>query len=134
MLEHGKLEDRAKIVERLRGQMLHMSRHKFASNVCEKALVTADAESRRLLIDEIMTPKQDGISPIMGLMKDSFGSRSRCFVRARMLLMPVARLRSPEGSHRRRGRTEGAVDQQGPAASGQHEAVLECLQQAPLSQ
>ena len=70
------------IIAKLTGQMNNMAKHKFASNVCEKALVTADAESRRLLIDEIMTPKQDGISPIMGLMKDSFGSRSRCFVLA----------------------------------------------------
>ena len=57
------------------GQMNQMAKHKFASNVCEKTLVTADPESRRHLIDEIMTPKQDGLSPIMGLMKDFFGSK-----------------------------------------------------------
>ena len=51
-----------------------MSRHKFASNVCEKALVTADSESRRLLIEEIMSPKQDGVSPIVTMMKDQFAS------------------------------------------------------------
>ena len=103
VLENGKPQDRAMIIAKLTGQMNNMAKHKFASNVCEKALVTADSESRRQLIEEIMTPKQDGISPIMGLMKDSFGSRCRCFVCARMLLTPVARLRSPEGSHRRRG-------------------------------
>jgi pumilio RNA-binding family len=54
--------------------MLNMARHKFASNVCEKALVTADAESRRVLIDEIMSPKQDGVSPIVTMMKDQFAS------------------------------------------------------------
>ena len=63
------------IISKLTGQMYNMAKHKFASNVCEKALVTADPESRRKLIDEIMTPKQDGLSPIMGLMKDSFGSK-----------------------------------------------------------
>ena len=68
------------IIAKLTGQMNNMAKHKFASNVCEKALVTADAESRRLLIDEIMTPKQDGLSPIMGLMKDSFGSESSCSI------------------------------------------------------
>lgn len=51
-----------------------MARHKFASNVCEKALVTADSETRRLLIEEIMTPKQDGPNPIMTMMKDQFAS------------------------------------------------------------
>ncbi len=36
--------------------------------------MTADSDSRRQLIDEIMTPKQDGLSPIIGLMKDRIGS------------------------------------------------------------
>jgi pumilio RNA-binding family len=62
------------MISKLRGQMLNMSRHKFASNVCEKALVTADPESRRLLIEEIMSPKQDGVSPIVTMMKDQFAS------------------------------------------------------------
>ncbi|PIL24085.1 hypothetical protein GSI_13836 [Ganoderma sinense ZZ0214-1] len=74
VLEHGKPQDRAMIIAKLTGQMNNMAKHKFASNVCEKALVTADPDSRRQLIDEIMTPKQDGLSPIMGLMKDSFGN------------------------------------------------------------
>lgn len=76
VLEHGKPQDRALIISKLRGQMLHMSRHKFASNVCEKALVTADSQSRRQLIDEIITPKQDGVSPIVTMMKDQFASMS----------------------------------------------------------
>ncbi|ETW85895.1 hypothetical protein HETIRDRAFT_471122 [Heterobasidion irregulare TC 32-1] len=74
VLEHGKPQDRALIISKLRGQMLHMSRHKFASNVCEKALVTADSQSRRQLIDEIITPKQDGVSPIVTMMKDQFAN------------------------------------------------------------
>ncbi|KAA1471147.1 ARM repeat-containing protein [Dentipellis sp. KUC8613] len=74
VLEHGQPHDRALIISKLRGQMLHMSRHKFASNVCEKALVTADSESRRQLIDEIMTPKGDGVSPIVTMMKDQFAN------------------------------------------------------------
>lgn len=56
--------------------MLHMSRHKFASNVCEKALLTADPESRRVLIQEIMTSKQDGASNIATMMKDQYASKS----------------------------------------------------------
>lgn len=54
--------------------MLQMAKHKFASNVCEKALVTADLETRRLLIEEIMTPKADGVSPIVTMMKDQYAS------------------------------------------------------------
>ncbi|THH16351.1 hypothetical protein EW146_g4279 [Bondarzewia mesenterica] len=74
VLEHGKPQDRALIISKLRGQMLHMSRHKFASNVCEKALVMCDSASRRQLIDEMMTPKQDGVSPIVTMMKDQFAN------------------------------------------------------------
>jgi hypothetical protein len=51
-----------------------MARHKFASNVCEKALVTADSESRRALINEIMAPNQEGVTPILMMMKSRFSS------------------------------------------------------------
>ena len=76
VLEYGKQHDRALVISKLRVQMLHMSRHKFASNVCEKALLTADAESRRALIQEMMTSKQDGVSPIATMMKDQYASES----------------------------------------------------------
>ena len=56
--------------------MFNMSRHKFASNVCEKALVMADSESRHVLIEEMMTPKHDGVSPVLSMMKDQFASES----------------------------------------------------------
>lgn len=51
-----------------------MSRHKFASNVVEKALVTADANLRRALVEEIMVPRPDGSSPVVSMMKDQFAS------------------------------------------------------------
>ena len=75
VLENGPVQDRQLIIQRMRGQMLQMARHKFASNVCEKALVTADSELRRLLIEEMMTPKADGVSPIVTMMKDQYASK-----------------------------------------------------------
>jgi pumilio RNA-binding family len=74
IIEHGRPQDRADVLAKLRGQMLNMARHRFASNVCEKALIAADPEERRQLIDEIMTPKQDGVSPVVAMMKDQFAS------------------------------------------------------------
>lgn len=74
VLEHGAPADREWILHKLRGQMVQMAKHKFASNVCEKALVTADSESRRLLIEEIMTPRPDTVNPIVLMMKDSFAN------------------------------------------------------------
>ena len=56
--------------------MLKMAQHKFASNVCEKALVCSDFENRRRLLHEIMAPKPDGVSPVAEMMKDQFASES----------------------------------------------------------
>ncbi|PCH38074.1 ARM repeat-containing protein [Wolfiporia cocos MD-104 SS10] len=74
VLEHGKPHDRGLVVSKLQGQMLDMARHKFASNVCEKALVTADSESRRQMIDELLTVRHDGLSPVMIMMKDQYAN------------------------------------------------------------
>jgi pumilio RNA-binding family len=82
VLEHGRPQDRALVISKLCGQVLHLARHKFASNVVEKALVCADANSRRMLIDEMMTPKQEGINPIIAMMKDQFASTRRLHSRA----------------------------------------------------
>lgn len=113
VLEHGAVHDRTLMISKLRGQMLNMSRHKFASNVCEKALVTADFESRRLLIEEMMSPKQDGVSPIVTMMKDQFASK--LFLLASQLVsipdQHPRRLRVATSSLRRRRRAKGALGQ-----------------------
>ncbi|KAJ7109396.1 armadillo-type protein [Mycena epipterygia] len=76
ILENGRPEDKALVVAQLRGRLLYMARHKFASNVCEKALIFADSDARRLLIDEIMapSPKPEGTTPIATMMKDQYGN------------------------------------------------------------
>ena len=66
--------DRAVVVENLRGHMLTMSKHKFASNVVEKAIVTSDSAGRELLIDEIMLTGEDGQDLITLMMKDQYAS------------------------------------------------------------
>lgn len=74
VLLNGSPEDVAFIASQLRGQMLQMAKHKFASNVCERALAAADPERKRLLIEEIMTPLPDGTIPIAIMMKDQYAS------------------------------------------------------------
>ncbi|PFH54339.1 hypothetical protein AMATHDRAFT_135939 [Amanita thiersii Skay4041] len=74
VIEHGKCHDKTLVLDRLRGNMLKMAQHKFASNVCEKALVCADSDYRRLLINEIMKPKPDGVTPVVDMMKDQFAN------------------------------------------------------------
>jgi pumilio RNA-binding family len=51
-----------------------MSRHKSASNVCEKALIAADPTRRRLLIEELLVPGSGGVIPVSVMMKDQFAN------------------------------------------------------------
>ncbi|KAJ7774846.1 armadillo-type protein [Mycena metata] len=76
ILDKGRPEDKAVIIGQLRGRLLFMARHKFASNVCEKALQFAESEARRQLIEEIMAPasKPDGVTPIVTMMKDQYAN------------------------------------------------------------
>ncbi len=60
----------------MKGQALDLSRHKFASNVIEKAMFKASAQDRRDLIAEIMDSSTEGYSPIASMMKDSYASAS----------------------------------------------------------
>ncbi|KAL4253133.1 hypothetical protein ABKN59_004100 [Abortiporus biennis] len=75
ILERGQPEDSAMIVSKLRGHIITLARHKFASNVCEKALLNAQSEIRHLLIEEMMTPKQpEGGNPVAIMMRDQYAN------------------------------------------------------------
>ncbi|KAK1225075.1 mRNA binding protein puf3 [Marasmius sp. AFHP31] len=74
MIEHGEPQDRALVISKLRGCLFELSRHKFASNVCEKALLSSDTETRRTLVDEFLVLKTEGAAPVPALMKDRFGN------------------------------------------------------------
>jgi pumilio RNA-binding family len=75
VLEHGKAADREHIIARLRGQVIYMARHKFASNVCEKALLFSDPETRKKLVDEIISSPPGVNNPMATMMKDQFASK-----------------------------------------------------------
>lgn len=51
-----------------------MSRHKSASNVCEKALIAADPTRRRLFIEEMLAPASGGVVPVSVMMKDQYAN------------------------------------------------------------
>ena len=53
-LEHGKQEDKSRIVAAVRGKVLTLSQHKFASNVVEKCVTHATRAERAILIDEVI--------------------------------------------------------------------------------
>ncbi|KAF8127777.1 ARM repeat-containing protein [Mycena galopus ATCC 62051] len=75
ILETGRPEDKASVIAQLRGRLLSMARHKFASNVCEKALAHADPEARYALIEEIMgPPSKPDMTLIAVMIKDAYGN------------------------------------------------------------
>lgn len=51
-----------------------MARHKYASNVIEKALKQAEGQERRDLIDELIGAQPDGNDQILKLLKDAYGN------------------------------------------------------------
>lgn len=51
--EHGKPEDKSILIGAVRGKVLALSQHKFASNVVEKCVTHATRAERAILIDEV---------------------------------------------------------------------------------
>jgi hypothetical protein len=60
VLEHGRPEDRERVINCVRGQVLALSRHKFASNVVEKCVMHGTPETRQQMLDEVLEKKPDG--------------------------------------------------------------------------
>lgn len=54
-VEHGKPEDKSILIASVRGKVLVLSQHKFASNVVEKCVTHATRGERTGLIDEVCT-------------------------------------------------------------------------------
>lgn len=52
-IEHGKPEDKAQLISSVRGKVLTLSQHKFASNVVEKCVTHATRQERAVLIEEV---------------------------------------------------------------------------------
>lgn len=53
LTEHGKPEDKSQIILSVRGKVLVLSQHKFASNVVEKCVTHATRAERAVLIEEV---------------------------------------------------------------------------------
>lgn len=81
ILEQGRSqEDKNKVIKSIKGRVLELSNHKFASNVVEKCLQFASDRDRQELIDEILdsnyedeaTQNQNGA--LYQMMKDRYGN------------------------------------------------------------
>ncbi|KAJ3098174.1 Pumilio 1 [Phlyctochytrium planicorne] len=64
VLERGKPADKALITSKVRGQVLQMSKHKFASNVVEKCVAHGSKADQQLLIEEVIATRPDGYTAL----------------------------------------------------------------------
>lgn len=62
------------MIDVLTGQLSTMSRHKFASNVCEKAMAVADLARRRRIVEEMLASGSTGITLVVIMMKDQYAN------------------------------------------------------------
>uniref|UniRef100_A0A3Q3LVK1 Pumilio homolog 1 n=1 Tax=Mastacembelus armatus TaxID=205130 RepID=A0A3Q3LVK1_9TELE len=67
-------EDKSKIVSEIRGNVLGLSQHKFASNVVEKCVTHASRTERALLIDEVCSLTEGPHSALYTMMKDQYAN------------------------------------------------------------
>lgn len=84
IIEHGKPEDRSKVIQVVKGSVMGLSTHKFASNVVEKCILFGTPEERQALIQEVLVPAPgtssgtgtvtEGQPGIVALIKDQYGN------------------------------------------------------------
>lgn len=60
ILERGRPADKSAIITKIRGQVLPLSKHKFASNVVEKCVDFGTKSERQELIEEVLQNRPDG--------------------------------------------------------------------------
>lgn len=72
LLERGKSYERSQIINKLAGQIVQLSQHKFASNVIEKCLEFGDVAERDLLIGEIVGQTEGNDNLLVGIVLCSF--------------------------------------------------------------
>ncbi|KAI9677662.1 MAG: mRNA binding protein puf3 [Caeruleum heppii] len=74
VIVHGKEEDRAVIITLVTSQLLHFSKHKFASNVVEKSIQYGSDDQRRDIMAVLTAIGSNGVSPLQSLMRDQYGN------------------------------------------------------------
>eukprot|EP01116_Phalansterium_solitarium_P017249 TRINITY_DN419_c0_g1_i3.p1 TRINITY_DN419_c0_g1~~TRINITY_DN419_c0_g1_i3.p1 ORF type:complete len:176 (+),score=75.90 TRINITY_DN419_c0_g1_i3:1520-2047(+) len=76
VLEHGRPQEKAVILGKMRGQIVQLSQHKFASNVVEKCVEFGSQADRTQIIHEILNggKGQGDQSALVIMMKDQFAN------------------------------------------------------------
>ncbi|KAK9802574.1 hypothetical protein WJX73_006290 [Symbiochloris irregularis] len=76
ILQQGDDTHRAQLMAMLKGHVVDMSMHKFASNVVEKGIEFGTPEQRDVLVSEVLSEQEDGTySPhLQEMIRDQFGN------------------------------------------------------------
>jgi len=76
VLEYGNDDHRRRVLGTLSGRFVELSKHKFASNVVEKALQFCDPTNRQIVLDELLTTEtlNPGPDPLELLLNDQYGN------------------------------------------------------------
>jgi mRNA-binding protein PUF3 len=74
VIEHGRDEDRSRIIALLTDQLSDFSRHKFASNVVEKSIQFGSKQERHKIVATLTAVNDKGESPSQSLIRDQYGN------------------------------------------------------------
>jgi pumilio RNA-binding family len=74
VLEHGSADDKSSIVNIVRGNVLLLSQHKFASNVIEKCVSHASRQERSKHIEEVCNYADGPQGALYSMMKDQYAN------------------------------------------------------------
>ena len=74
VIEHGREEDRSRIIALVTNQLSNFSKHKFASNVVEKSIQYGSKEERRKIVSTLTAVNEKGESPSQSLIRDQYGN------------------------------------------------------------
>ncbi|EXJ79868.1 hypothetical protein A1O3_08153 [Capronia epimyces CBS 606.96] len=74
IIQNGEPRDRRHVVDIVLQQLLTFSKHKFASNIVEKSIDYADADQRAKILCGLTAPDEQGVTPVLGLMRDQYGN------------------------------------------------------------
>lgn len=74
VIEHGRDEDRGKIVSLITQNLVNFSKHKFASNVVEKSIQFGSKDERQDIVRTLTAVNDRGDSPVQILIRDQYGN------------------------------------------------------------
>lgn len=74
VLEKGSPNDKSAIIVGIYGQVLHLSKHKFASNVVEKCITNAHEHEIHHIATECLAPRNDGATGIQSMLRHEYAN------------------------------------------------------------